>query len=112
MSGLGDLAVVDLLEGVEALAGGRHGVHKMHGGGSLFEGISGLKVAVYVVWFDRRRSVGRVLRVWLSFPIHMKLERKSRALFGSAKISKICLRLHYLASFTIARRRRQMQWEG
>ena len=34
MSGLGDLAVVDLLEGVEALARGRHGVHQMHGGGS------------------------------------------------------------------------------
>ena len=35
VGGLGDLAVVDLLEGVEALAGGRHGVHKMHGGGSF-----------------------------------------------------------------------------
>ena len=35
MGGLGDLAVVDLLEGVEALAGGGQGVHQMHGGGSL-----------------------------------------------------------------------------
>lgn len=37
VGGLGDLAVVDLLEGVDALAGGRHGVHQMHGGG--FEGL-------------------------------------------------------------------------
>ena len=35
VGGLGDLAVVDLLEGVEALARGRHGVHQMHVGGSL-----------------------------------------------------------------------------
>jgi hypothetical protein len=33
VGGLGDLAVVDLLEGVEALARGRHGVHQMHSGG-------------------------------------------------------------------------------
>lgn len=35
VGGLGDLAVVDLLEGVEALARGRQGVHQMHVGGSL-----------------------------------------------------------------------------
>jgi hypothetical protein len=35
VGGLGDLAVVDLLEGVEALARGRHGVHQMHSGGSF-----------------------------------------------------------------------------
>lgn len=35
VGGLGDLAVVDLLEGVEALAGGRQGVHQMHGSGSF-----------------------------------------------------------------------------
>jgi hypothetical protein len=35
VGGLGDLAVVDLLEGVEALASGRHGVHQMHSGGSF-----------------------------------------------------------------------------
>ena len=35
VGGLGDLAVVDLLEGVEALARGRQGVHQMHGSGSL-----------------------------------------------------------------------------
>ena len=35
VGGLGDLAVVDLLEGVEALARGRQGVHQMHGGGSF-----------------------------------------------------------------------------
>ena len=35
MGGLGDLAVVDLLEGVDALAGRRHGVHQMHGGGLI-----------------------------------------------------------------------------
>jgi hypothetical protein len=33
VGGLGDLAVVDLLEGVEALARRRHGVHQMHSGG-------------------------------------------------------------------------------
>jgi hypothetical protein len=32
MGGLGDLAMVNLLEGVEALAGGRHSVHQMHFG--------------------------------------------------------------------------------
>ena len=87
MGGLGDLAVVDLLEGVEALAGGRHGVHEMHGGGSLFGGIWGLKVG-------GMRSSGLVLSsvacAGLAFSrIHMKLERKSRAQFGSAKISKV-----------------------
>ena len=35
VGGLGDLAVVDLLEGVEALARGRHGVHQMHVGGGF-----------------------------------------------------------------------------
>ena len=35
VGGLGDLAVVDLLEGVEALARRRHGVHQMHIGGSF-----------------------------------------------------------------------------
>jgi hypothetical protein len=35
VGGLGDLAVVDLLEGVEALASGRHSVHQMHSGGSF-----------------------------------------------------------------------------
>jgi hypothetical protein len=35
VGGLGDLAVVDLLEGVEALARGRQGVHQMHFGGSF-----------------------------------------------------------------------------
>jgi len=35
VGGLGDLAVVDLLEGVEALARGRKSVHQMHGGGSF-----------------------------------------------------------------------------
>ena len=35
VGGLRDLAVVDLLEGVEALARGRQGVHQMHGSGSL-----------------------------------------------------------------------------
>jgi hypothetical protein len=44
VGGLGDLAVVDLLEGVEALAGGRHGVHEMHGGGSLIGGIWDLEI--------------------------------------------------------------------
>jgi hypothetical protein len=44
VGGLGDLAVVDLLEGVEALAGGRHGVHQMHGGGILFGDIWELKI--------------------------------------------------------------------
>lgn len=37
VGGLGDLAVVDLLEGVDALAGGRHGVHQMHGSGIFGE---------------------------------------------------------------------------
>lgn len=62
MGGLGDLAVVDLLEGIEALAGGRHGVHQMHGGGSLIGGIWDLRLAICVVWFSRR-SRGRV---WLA----------------------------------------------
>ena len=35
VGGLGDLAVVDLLKGVEALAGWRKSVHQMHGGGSF-----------------------------------------------------------------------------
>jgi hypothetical protein len=35
VGGLGDLAVVDLLKGVEALARGRQGVHQMHGGGKF-----------------------------------------------------------------------------
>jgi hypothetical protein len=66
VGGLGDLAVVDLLEGVEALAGGRHGVHEMHGGGSLFGGVWGLKVGGMrssgLVSYRRSR-----VRVWLSF---------------------------------------------
>ena len=35
VGGLRDLAVVDLLEGVEALARGGKSVHQMHGGGSF-----------------------------------------------------------------------------
>jgi hypothetical protein len=49
VGGLGNLAVVDLLEGVEALAGGRHGVHQMHSGGSLIGGIWDLRLAICVV---------------------------------------------------------------
>ena len=44
MGGLGDLAVVDLLEGVDALARGRHGVHQMHGGGNLYGDNLGFEV--------------------------------------------------------------------
>lgn len=54
---LGDLAVVDLLEGVEALARGRHGVHQMHIGGSLV-GIDIFGVGIDSSgrrWFIRRR---------------------------------------------------------
>ena len=62
VGGLGDLAVVDLLEGVEALAGGRHGVHQMHGGGSLIGDIWDSRLAICVVWSSRWSRV----RVWLS----------------------------------------------
>jgi hypothetical protein len=62
VGGLGNLAVVDLLEGVEALAGGRHGVHQMHGGGSLIGVIWDSRLAICVVWSSRRSRV----RVWLS----------------------------------------------
>jgi hypothetical protein len=57
VGGLGDLAVVDLLEGVEALARGRHGVHQMHGGGSSV-GIEIFGVGIDSSgrrWFIRRR---------------------------------------------------------
>lgn len=45
VGGLGDLAVVDLLEGVDALARGRHGVHQMHGGG-CFERVCWVEIDV------------------------------------------------------------------
>ena len=36
MRALGDLAIVDLLQRVDTLAGRVEGVHKMHFGGSIF----------------------------------------------------------------------------
>ena len=103
MGGLGDLAVVDLLEGVEALAGGRQGVHQMHGGG----GIVGLEYLVSIRLFVGDVIVGS-RAIFLSHKPGARLAQKKRlARRSSAKIME-GLRLHFLDSYAICRRR---HWE-
>ncbi len=57
MGGLGDLAVVDLLQGVDALAGGVEGVHKMHGEGGSAD------------WLARRSGYAIFVAVAIALPV-------------------------------------------
>jgi len=99
VGGLGDLAVVDLLEGVEALAGGRHGVHQMHGGGSLIGDICDLEINWrYALSGCSRRS--RV-RVWLSFHYsHEARKKKPGSIRTCQEIQSAASGFNILDSFT------------
>ena len=84
VGGLGNLAVVDLLEGVEALAGGRQGVHQMHGGGSLV----GIEIFGVDMVGDLIVAVGQVA-CNLSFTLILELDLRRKSGWRGEEDAKI-----------------------